>query len=243
MHSEVAPERLWLAALVALAAIALFLLMHPYSGMVHDARLYTLQALNHLQPQLYGNDVFLRFGSQDDFTLFSPLYSSAIAGLGVEPAAASLTFAAICLFMAAAWMLARTLLPVRQSAVAMLLLLLLPAIYGPDDIFRFIETFITPRQLAEGFTLFSLTAWFRHRRVLAAVLAVVAMLVHPIMGLAGICFLLALEWIVPLWRKLWPLAVLAGLCAALVWTGWLPVSRWQFDAEWHQIVRRRTYLS
>jgi hypothetical protein len=242
MQFESARERFWLPTLVALVAVVLFLLMHPYSGMVHDARLYTLQALNHLHPELYGNDVFVRFGSQDDFTLFSPLYSAMIALVGVEPAAAGLTFAAICLFATAAWMLARTLLPVWQSAAAMLLMLLVPPVYGPDDIFRFIETFVTPRQLSEALALFSITAWFRHRRFLAASLIAAAMLVHPIMGLSGIIFLLVLEWIVPRWQMLWPVALLSGLCAALAWIGWLPVSRWQFDAEWHEIVMRRTYL-
>ena len=52
----------------------------------------TLQALAHLKPDLLSNDIFLRFGSQDNYTLFSPLYAAVISLLGVEPAASLLTF-------------------------------------------------------------------------------------------------------------------------------------------------------
>ena len=57
-----------------LLALATWALSHRYLGLFHDARLYTLQALARLHPALSA-DVFLRFGSQDRFTIFSPLYA------------------------------------------------------------------------------------------------------------------------------------------------------------------------
>src|SRR5688572_6811261 len=109
MHPATMANQRWLTALLALATLAVFLLLHPYRGIVHDGHLYTLQALNVLFPELYGNDVFLRHGSQDDHTLFSPLYAKAVALLGLEPAAAALTLASILLFLTAALLLARSL--------------------------------------------------------------------------------------------------------------------------------------
>lgn len=229
-------------ALLALVTAAVFLLLHPYRGLVHDGRLYTIQALSHLYPDLYGNDVFVRFGSQDDYTLFSPIYAAMISWLGVEPSAAALTFGAICLFLAAAWMLARELLPQRQATVALLLLILIPAHYGPARIFYYLEEFITPRQLSEALVLFCLVAWLKHRRPVAVLLAAAAMLIHPIIGLSGATLLITLQWVLPHWRKLWPLLLVAILIAALAASGWLRISQWQFDAQWYRIVMMRDYL-
>jgi hypothetical protein len=47
-------------------------LSHGYRGLFHDAGLYTLQALARLTATSLGHDLFLRFGSQDRYTIFSP---------------------------------------------------------------------------------------------------------------------------------------------------------------------------
>ena len=241
MYRDPSLER-WQSVLLVATAAVLLLLLHTYRGLVHDSQLYTLQALNWLHPDLYGNDVFLRYGSQDDFTLFPPLYGWFISLMGLEPAAATVTFGSILLFLAACFAMARTLMPIRQSLVAIVLLLLIPAHYGPAKIFHYLEEFATPRQLAEALVLLSLAAWLRSQRVLAAVLALGALLIHPIIGLAGAVVAPTLEWIVPRWRRLWPLAALAGLVVLLAASGWLPISNWQFDDEWYAIVMNRTYL-
>lgn len=228
---------------MALTGVALFLLLHPYAGLIHDARLYSIQALSHLHPDLYGNDVFIRFGSQDNYTLFSPLFAWATSLLGIEPAAALLTLVATCLFLTAAWAAARALLSPLQAGVALLLLLVIPAYYGPGRIFYFLEGFVTPRQLAEALTLFCLAAWFTNRYLLAIVSAGCAMLVHPIIGLAGIAFLAVLESIQPRWRRFWPWAAIAAPLIASAAVKLLPLSHWQFDAEWYEIVMRRDYLA
>lgn len=231
-------------ALLALATVALFMLLHPYRGLVHDGRLYTIQALSHLDPGLYGNDIFVSMGSQDDYTLFSPIYATAIAWFGVESAAAIITLCAIMFFLCAAWLLARHLLTsALQATVALLLLVMLPSDYGPSRIFHYLEEFITPRQLAEAFTLLCLLAWFSKHRLLALLFAAAALLIHPIIGLMGICLLPVIEWTLPNWRKLLPLALVVALATLVVLLGWLPITRWQFDTEWHRIVMNRTYLS
>src|SRR6476660_6630176 len=50
---------------------ALNAIKFPYGGLIHDARLYGLQAQNHASGGAYSRDLFLRFGSQDQFTPFS----------------------------------------------------------------------------------------------------------------------------------------------------------------------------
>src|SRR6187549_3157268 len=64
-------DRVLFVALAA-TAIALWIAGVGYHGVMHDARLYSLQALARLHPDLYGQDLYLRFGSQDRFTFFSP---------------------------------------------------------------------------------------------------------------------------------------------------------------------------
>src|SRR3974390_244284 len=53
---------------------ALWLGTHPYQGLIHDSRLYAVQALNALFPERYARDLFLEFGSQDQFSAFSSIY-------------------------------------------------------------------------------------------------------------------------------------------------------------------------
>lgn len=243
MHRDSrAEQHRWSLTLLTLATAALFLLLHPYHGLVHDSRLYTIQALSHLHPELYGGDIFVRLGSQDDYTLFSLLYVPLISWLGVEHAAACLTLAGVVLFLLAVWMLARCLLSSQQALVALLLIVLLPSDYGPQRIFHYLEQFLTPRQLAEALTVFGLIAWFKVKRILATSLAAAAMFVHPIIGLAGITIAPTIEWVIPRWRRLWPIIPASGLLAVLAIYGWLPLSRWQFDREWYDIVMHRTYL-
>jgi hypothetical protein len=236
-------QQLWQAALLAMSIGLTFLLLHPYGGLVHDGHLYTFQALSYLHPELYGNDLFIRLGSQDDFTLFSPLYAWAIVGLGIEPAAAVVTLLAMLLFLVGVWVLARALMPPEQAGVALLLVLLIPAYYGPARVFHFLEGFVTPRQLAEALVLFSIAAWLTNSRAISTALALAAMLMHPIVGLAGPALLIVLKFFLPRWRQLWPLLLLAALLAALAVAGWLPTQRWQFDAQWYQVVMNRTYLA
>jgi hypothetical protein len=69
-----------------LLGVTTWALSHAYAGIFHDAGLYTLQALARLSPESLSSDVFLKFGSQDRFTLFSPIYAATAHWLGVEPA-------------------------------------------------------------------------------------------------------------------------------------------------------------
>src|SRR4051812_19203684 len=131
--------------------IALLWLMNAnYFGLEHDATLYTFQALAHRSPELYSSDVFLRFGSQDRYTLFTPGYAALIGWLGMERAAVVATLICQAALLFAAWRLVRRLVTPTLALAGCALLIALPTDYGPRRIFNVIENFVTPRMLAEA---------------------------------------------------------------------------------------------
>ncbi|HTV51111.1 MAG TPA: hypothetical protein VME21_07980 [Steroidobacteraceae bacterium] len=169
------------------------LLLHPYHGIRHDAILYSIQALGHLHPGLYAHDIFLRYGSQDRFTLFSPVYAALIGTLGLDHAALLLTLVAQGLLLAAAWQLARLLMPRRQAWLAVALLVVLPLSYGSLNIFHVLEEFVTPRPFAEALVLAGAALLIAGRQWAALLAMLLACSLHPIMGSAGIALLLLLR--------------------------------------------------
>src|ERR1700733_3270448 len=58
----------------------------PYAGITHDTRLYSIQVLNQVEDGTYSDDLFFRYGSQDQYSLFSRLAAPLVRGLGLAPA-------------------------------------------------------------------------------------------------------------------------------------------------------------
>lgn len=182
------PARIALAAM-ALFALATWMLTHPYIGLLHDAAIYVLMALARSHPDTLAADVFLRFGSQDQYTLFSPLYSEAISLLGPEPAAALLTFAAHVALLGCAWLVARRFMSALAATLGVALLLALPGEYGSGVFFHYLEDFLTPRLPAEALVLAAIAATLAHRYWWGSLYLLAALLLHPIMAAAGVAFL------------------------------------------------------
>jgi hypothetical protein len=67
-----------------LIALALNALAQPYAGIIHDARLYSLQTLNRLSEGAFADDLFLHYGSQDQYSLFSMVAAPLVSVLGLE---------------------------------------------------------------------------------------------------------------------------------------------------------------
>jgi hypothetical protein len=215
-------------------------LSHPYKGIFHDAQLYTLQALSHLNPDSLSHDVFLRFGSQDRFTLFSPLYAVVIHWIGTEPAAAVLTVILQVGFLLGAAALVRTVVPGAAALVGIAVLSAIPGSYGAAEVFTCIESFVTPRMGAEALVLGSLAAALSGRARLAWTLLVPAILLHPVMAGAGLAGLLCLHVGIPRPKLA---AALVGLAIALLLLSTLapadsPFGR--FDDGWLTIVDHRS---
>jgi hypothetical protein len=216
-----------------LICVAVWALSHRYLGIFHDAGLYTLQALSHQNRNAFGGDVFLRYGSQDRYTLWSPIYAQLSAWLGVEPAAALLTLLSQFALLSGAYALARTVLPRAAALFGMTVLLAIPGSYGPDRIFTCIEPFLTPRMAAEGLTLASLAAALASHRAASLALFLAAALLHPVMAAAGIAVLLCLEVAIPR-PRLAVLLVAAGVVG-------ITLGPWaRFDPAWLALLERRS---
>jgi hypothetical protein len=217
---------------LGLGVLLIWMLQHPYGGIVHDSCLYVLLALERIHPATLATDVFVKFGSQDSYTVFSPLLANAIRLLGLEPAAALGTFLGHVVFFSGAWFLARRLMPATPALLVLGLLAAIPSYYGAVTVFRYVEDFLTPRVIAEGLTLMALAAWLASRRIPAILALLAGMLLHPIMACAGVVLLALLYGVIP--RPRLGLALVGGAFAAsllmvtLISSG--PLAR--FDPEW-----------
>ena len=238
-HNSCAASRLGLAV-IGLLGIASWALSHSYLGIFHDAGLYTLQALARLHSDSLRDDVFLKYGSQDGLTIFSPIYAAATRWLGLEFAAATLTLLLQWALLAAAWILARAVMPLSMTILGVAVLIAVPGDYGPDRIFTCIEPFLTPRMAGEALVLGSLAAALWQGKALAVLLAIAAVLIHPIMAMAGACALTYLYLGRP--KPLFTGAVaIAGLIALALAAFFLPVGEWgRFDAHWLALVKDRS---
>src|SRR5258708_2013924 len=172
-------------AVVMLLCVITWALSHGYRGIFHDASLYTLQAMAHFDPSSLGQDVFLRFGSQDRYTLFSSLFAGTSQLLGTEPAAACLTLLLQVALFVGAWFLARAVAPASLALLGVSVLIAIPGDYGADRVFTCVEQFLTPRMGAEALVLGALAAAMNARGWLAMTLVIAALLIHPIMAAAG----------------------------------------------------------
>src|SRR5580658_588489 len=129
-------QRLGWVALACLA-LAFWILIHPYRGVEHDSVLYAVLALSRLHPAALGHDLFVRYGTQDSFTIFSPVFAAAIRQWGLEPAAAVMTFITHVAFFGAALVLARRLMPSGLALLAVGLLVVVPCWYGSNFVFAY----------------------------------------------------------------------------------------------------------
>ena len=239
--------------------LGLWLIGHGYVGLSHDARLYLLQALGRVDPATYGADLFLAYGSQDQFTVFTRLWAPLLETFGPIGSTRLVGLAGVVLWWCAAALLIRRLLPGREARlVAGLLLLALPASYGPGELFRIGRHLATARVWSEALALFALwallplleslprtSAPWRDRRVLrplavTGLLILASLLVHPLMVLSVVA-VAALVLVQPL---SWRLRLLCGCLGAVAavgaaWALGLDVLS-RFDAEWLEIVRSRS---
>lgn len=222
---------------VVCGGLALWSVFHPYQGIWHDARLYTVAALHWLSPEAYGRDIWFAFGSQDDLTLFSPLYAAAIRALGVSEAARTMVVVGAIGWVAAVWALYREILSSRLAIAACLASCMLPLWYSLSgtDVFQVSESFVTARIMAVPLSLFGLAAVQRGRIPLGFVLLLAAAAMHPIMASGPIAVAICLCC-----NDRFQFYLLTGVLLALVvamlnpmrWTALEPI-----DGVWMELVR------
>lgn len=232
--------------LILMTMLALWLATHPWHGIWHDALLYAVQALRRLYPANFRDDLYFLFGSQDAFTVFSPIYAAAIEILGLQGASLALLLAGFALWVAAAVYLSSALLRGLFFWLGLAMLFAWPADYGPSpDVFRLAEPFLTPRLFAEALGILALACFVRERWVWGMLAAGLALTLHPLMAcaplLAGV---LLRAW--GNWRALAAVGLLgAALAAVLAGAGIPPFERLllSMDAEWLALVKQRAPMN
>jgi hypothetical protein len=184
---------------VALAAalVTLWSLTHRYGGLSGDGELYAIQALARTLPTL-GNDIFLRSTSQDNYTVFSPIYALLIGWVGIRTAAITLTVVVKLWFYSAAWALVRAFVNQRQAFLGAALLIVIKGAYGPYNVFKYSEDFLTARSVAEALVVTALALHYRGYKLTGLLVVVAALFIHPLMALPGLlllfCVRMPLKW-------------------------------------------------
>lgn len=229
------------AVSLVLMLVALWLTMHGYHGLTGDGQIYAFQAIAKLHPQLTA-DLYLQNTSQDQFTLFSPLYAWCIGLLGLENAARLLTLLFTAWFLAAAWSFARTVTNRDAAWLAGALLLIAAGDYGASGVFRILDPFLTARLPAEAMILTALACHVHGMKRLGLLLSLAAMPIHPLMALPGVLVLICL-WL-PVHAGV--IGAIGGVCATLVVAMvaiYLPAASHALilmDPAWLHVVRERS---
>jgi hypothetical protein len=181
--------------------VTLWLLMRGYQGLTGDGQIYAFQALARIHPQLT-TDLYLQNISQDQFTIFSPLYAWFIGLLGLESAVRLLTVCFTVWLLAAAWSLARAIIGRDAAWLAVSFLLIIAGDYGGSGVFRLSEPHLTARLPAEALTITALACHLQGMKRLGVLLAMGALLVHPLIALGAYWLLSPLRSLPPTYRWL-----------------------------------------
>jgi hypothetical protein len=226
----------FLAYLVAV--IAVWSIIGRYWGMQHDALGYTLQAVAKLKPNPLAGDIFLRFRSQDEFTVFPQLCAFFVARLGVDHAASLLTFSFLFAWVTMAWLITRRLEGRLLALLSVGLLLVIPGWYSAGEVFRYLEPFLTARGLAEALVLGAVYAALCSRRLVAVGCLAIALVVHPLMAFPGVLLVAAL-WLPLAGWKYWAFGAVLVL-GAIIGSYVLTLPQPLMDADWLRVTRSRS---
>lgn len=190
LYARAADALEWLArtpvVLVAML-LAMNAVISPYAGIAHDASVYSLQALNRSTAGAFAGDLFLKYGSQDRFSVFGPIAAPAIRLMGVRPAFYVFFVLSAGLLIYAMLRLNRALLrDPAMAAAGTIVAAINPLWYGGLWVFRVNESFFTPRLPACGFVLLGLEQLITGRFWWSLALLFAAALLHPLMALGGL---------------------------------------------------------
>ncbi|HEY5288676.1 MAG TPA: hypothetical protein VIJ59_01455 [Caulobacteraceae bacterium] len=228
-------------AVATILLLAVWIATRPYFGVIHDARLYSVQALNALYPGRFSSDLFFKYGSQDSFSAYTMLYKHVVETLGLSNADLSATIFGECIWLASAACLARTVFRRDiEFMAALTAAVFLYSGYGGESVFQYGEAFATPRLYAEALSMAAFALALRRRFVAAAAVSIAAAVLHPLMALVAVAVMVfAAARREP---RVWILVAAAGcIGVAAVAAGVGPFSRAfvVFDPMWFQIVKQR----
>lgn len=226
--------RRWRMAALLCAVALLWLTTRPYFGAVFDARFYMIEALNALDPARFADDLYFKFGSQGNFSIFTQLYQPLLPLFGVGTTAIILTIIGQLLWLFGLFCLTRALVGPRLMWLSLAVVVGTLNAYAGG--FAYGESYLTARLYSEGLVMLALAQLAAHP-VRAWVLLGLAACLHPLMALPGIA--IAFVYLAlgrPVW---WAVAAAgAGLVAALGLANIAPFSNLfrTIDPEWFAII-------
>jgi hypothetical protein len=176
---------------LALLSLMVWLALHGYHGIREDGQLYAFQACATLHPQL-ADDLYLQNTSQDQFTVFSPVYGWFISLLGLENAARLLTLIFVLWFLAATYGFALVIAGRDAAWLAVAFLLIVAGDYGGSGVFQVLDPFLTARLPAEALIISGLFCHARGMKRTGLMLTLAALFIHPLMGLPGLLTMVCL---------------------------------------------------
>lgn len=220
-------------------ALALWSIARPYNGIWHDSKFYALQALQHFNPSAFSQDLFLFYGSQDQFSVFSHIHAAAISLWGFNTGTMVLQALGLGLWCVAAWLLTR-IVPGKLAALSLLLIACVDGHYGSHDVFSYGESFLTARLYAEALSLAGLAAWLARRKTLGGVAFAAASAMHPLIALPATMIGLGILLRPPAWLGF--MGAGAALALGLGAVGMPPFSGLlqPMNAEWWQLAVARS---
>ena len=234
--TELSKRRWLLLSLVLLVnAVA-----RPYRGLVLDSCLYAALVSNQADGT-FADDLFIKYGSQDAYSLFSEIAAPMVRSLGLELTFFVLYLVCNGLFF---WALQRLLFRlIKSPAYAVLGLLFLattPVWFGGLRIFHSNECLFTPRIVANTLVLFGIERMLAKRMGSALACMLLALPVHPLMAFPGFllwCCVAVLERFSV--RTSLAIFTSVGLAAAIVLLvrplGYAVFG--EFDAVWRDAVK------
>lgn len=227
-----------------LALLALNAVARPYAGIIHDARLYAAQVLTQIDPASYGDDLFFRYGSQDQFSIFSRVTAPLVDWLGLEAGFFVLYLVFNSLLILGMKRLVEALLEDRLiSTLALAFMVAAPLHFGGLKLFHVLEPFVTSRLIANAIIVFALERTVRRRHVSALVLLLLAFVFHPVMTVGGLLIWGAcVVWDLLSGKALAVLVVVLGLATTLLLATPALAARLfgTMDEEWRDIILRAT---
>jgi hypothetical protein len=228
---------------------ALFLLLlcintlaQPYAGIAHDSRLYSVQVLNQVEGGSYADDIFFRYGSQDDYSLFSRLAAPMVRRLGLSTAFFLIYLVSKSLLIFGMLRIVQTLVPNRAaSALALVYCMAFTIPYGGHHMLYVQESFVTPRMLACALVLIGFDLLLRGRPLLSCLAMVFALGLHPLMACGGLMIWAGYH----VWKyagiKIFAGALAGGCGLAILVLAMEPLGkRWfgEMDDVWRQSIKQ-----
>lgn len=236
-HQRTVPPWAHFAAFTAV--VSAWLLVRPYGGIRHDARLYFAQALFGDDPAFLANDLLIANDQQMQFSVYGRLIDLGLNWLEPGTVALILTAVGLVAWILAASLLGRTLTR-RWWWIIALIIPLAGSSYGPHGIFLFAEGYATPRGIAEALAVAAIAFALREKIWLAVGLAALGGLVHPLVAVSG---LIAVVCIAAVRDRRWLIfvAVTFPIAVLVVWADPLQIGGADsFDAAWLSIIEDRS---